>query len=222
MPAGWKQQQKIALMQKQLDEFVSMNGGKGGAAGKTGKTGTGKTGNKAGGGKVGAGKGAAALLVCTCCGKNGSHRTKDCNFIHEACDHCGKYGHRSRCWFSPSALAATAGKAGGAAGAAGGKGKGPQAPAPVGGAGAAIAAERQGTRSQSAHTSWRLVASAARSGTCRRLAARGTRKLQPLQVWTRLVSGWLAYHVGFAQTPRAMPPSFCRTAPNAPRAARNG
>ena len=86
----------------------------------------------------------------------------------------------------------------------------------------AIAAERQGTRSQSAHTSWRLVASAARSGTCRRLAARGTRKLQPLQVWTRLVSGWLAYHVGFAQTPRAMPPSFCRTAPNAPRAARNG
>ena len=67
----------------------------------------------------------------------------------------------------------------------------------------AIAAERQGTRSQSAHTSWRLVASAAKSGTCRRHAARETRKLQPLQVWTRLVSRGLVHHVGFAQTSRA-------------------
>ena len=145
--SGWKQQQKIALMQKQLNDFVKLNGGKPVGGGKSGVGPKDAKGGKAGRtGKGAAAKGGAAtVLVCTCCGKNGSHKTQDCNFQHEACDHCGKYGHRSRCWYSPSALAAAAAagsKAGGkgaAAAAAAAGGKGLQAKAPAAAAAAATA-----------------------------------------------------------------------------------
>ena len=129
---GWKEAQQQKALFKQLQDFMVGHGakldpgGKGGA--KAGKTG--KKGGKKGGG-VGAVAGAAvSKLSCTCCGKVGSHRTVDCHFIHEQCQHCQGYGHGKgpRCWHSPEALAAAASQAGGKA--AGGKvgkaGKGPQ------------------------------------------------------------------------------------------------
>ena len=140
--SGWKKQMKSNAILKQLQDLMVANGAK---MGPGGKGGAGPKADAKGGktwktGKGAAAKGgAAAALVYTCCGKNGSHKTQDCNYIHEACDHCGKYGHRSRCWYSPSALAAAAGKAGGKGAAAAG-GKGPQAPAPAAGAAAAAAA----------------------------------------------------------------------------------